>query len=111
MTYLIVLLAGMLMGLAIGKLLYRHYYRKAKAQLEESKEAVRTMMYQTHHLGINPVAKRIRGLCLLGKRISDDLYQSPEVVEISMLLETIESQALTLENDTLDKVKEFEHLQ
>lgn len=111
MTYLFVLLAGMLMGLVIGQRLFSQYYRRARMEVEESKAAVRTIMYQTHHLGINPIAKRIRGLCLLGKRITEDLSPSPQAAEAHTLFETIEAQALSLEKDTLDKVKQFEHLQ
>lgn len=105
------LLAGMLMGLVIGQRLFSQYYRRARHELKESKQALREIMYQTHHLGINPIAKRIRGLCLLGKRLATNLSPSPEAEEVQTLFETIESQALSLENDTLDKVKEFEHLQ
>jgi len=116
MVYLIVLLVGMLMGLITGKILYRHHYRKAKAQLEESKSAVREMMYQTHHQGINPIAKRIRGLCQLLSKLLDQAEKkfpalSPLLVEMFLLIETIEREALTLEKDVLDKVKKFEHLQ
>ena len=106
MTYLLLLLVGMLMGLAIGRLLSDQQYRNARKEVEESKAAVRAIMYQTHHHGINPIAKRIRGLCLLGKRLSHSTDD-----EVSTLFETIEAQALNLENDTLEKVKQFEHLQ
>ncbi len=105
MYFLLVLLAGMLMGLIIGQRLFSRYYREARREVEESKSAVRQIMYQTHHEGINPIAKRIRGLCLLGKKIS------PSDSEVHTLFETIEAQALNLENDTLEKVKQFEHLQ
>lgn len=111
MISLMWLLAGTLMGLTIGKLLYRHHYRKAKEQLEESKAAVREMMYQTHHQGINPISKRIRGLCQLATKLLKAAPRSEQCDESVMLIEYIEREALTLERDTLDKVKQFEHLQ
>lgn len=72
------------------------------------KKALRSIMYQTHHQGINPVCKRIRGITSLGLIACKDPSRWHEIREY---LELIEREALELETSTLNKVKEFEHLQ
>lgn len=140
--FLITALIFMFIGFAVSTFLFRRKYqnsvqafqqfeyklRQKEAELNLSKEALQTIMYRTHHHGINPISKRIRGLCnlcLLGsQRLFNylDLLSRPnhqgysklamqENTELLNYLKLIESEALTLENDTLNKVKEFEHLQ
>jgi hypothetical protein len=98
------------------------------AKLKERTEAIRTMMYRTHHLEVNPICKRIRGLSGLGIMASSRLFNFCEQLskpghqefsklamaenkEILECFRKIGSQALELETDNLNNVKEFEHLQ
>lgn len=111
MIFWIGLVTGLLSGLAVSRFLFSHHYRRFHRQiisqqqdLETSKEVIRQIMYQTHHHGINPIAKRIRGLCQLARL-------EPDGDEVNRILTIIEDEALTLEKDTLNAVKEFEHLQ
>lgn len=140
--FLITALTFMLLGFAVSTFLFRRKYqtsviafqqfeqklKQKETELNLRKEALQTIMYRTHHQGINPISKRIRGLCnlclLANLRLFNFLDQlskpnhqgysklaMEENTEILNYLKLIESEALTLENDTLDKVKEFEYLQ
>ncbi|MGL6121688.1 MAG: hypothetical protein ACRC1W_01365 [Shewanella sp.] len=135
MSYWIVSLISLLSGFAGAAYLFSryhlkyssHYHRQA-LQLKESKEALQKIMYRTHHHGINPISKRIRGLSGLGmmgsarlmnylEMLSKPNHQKysklamAESLEIMRYLKLIEKQALDLENDVLSNIKEFEHLQ
>jgi hypothetical protein len=135
LSYLIVSLTSLLFGFAGAAFLFKRHYRNTEhrymqyeQELERQREAIRTIMYRTHHNGINPISKRIRGLCTLGFMVSDrllnflNLLSKPhhqgysklaiaESNEIRSFFRLIEQQALGLETETLDNVKEFEHLQ
>lgn len=149
MHYLIVSLISLLCGFAGAAFLFRRHYRNTHSQfqeyelmlmekeklltaselnLKEKTEALQKIMYRTHHHGINPVCKRIRGLTNLSLMAVSRLFNFLEILskpnhqeysklamaentEILNYLKLINSEALTLENDTLNKVKEFEHLQ
>lgn len=97
-------------SLAAGFLFRRHYiiseqeFSRQQQEIESRKRALQEIMYRTHHEGINPIAKRIRGLCQLG-------YLTEDKAEILRFLKVIEDQALTMETDVLNTIKEFEHLQ
>jgi hypothetical protein len=140
--YLITSLIFLLAGFAGAAFLFRRKYQNSvqifiqyeqrlkqkEEELELRKKALQTIMYRTHHHGINPISKRIRGLCNLGLLASLRVFNFLEQLskpnhqgfsklamednkEVLNSLREIEKQALTLETDTLDKVKEFEHLQ
>ena len=142
LSHLIVSLISLLCGFAGAAFLFKRHYRNIshryqqyeqqlqaqREELEASKEALREIMNQTHHEGINPIAKRIRGLCSVGfmalGRLTNflELLSRPhhqkysqfaiaESSDIQKCFEYIEQQAFNLEMDTLKKVKEFEHLQ
>lgn len=141
-SYLICSVISLLAGFAGAAFLFRRKYqnsvhlfyqyevrlRQKEDELELRKKALQTIMYRTHHHGINPISKRIRGLCNLGLLASLRVFNFLEQLskpnhqgygklamednkEVMDSLRQIEKQALTLETDTLDKVKEFEYLQ
>jgi hypothetical protein len=130
--------AGFLMAVYLVRRHYRKYvsrflereshYRRQEELLKESKEALREIMYRTHHHGLNPRAKTTRGLSGLGLLASGRLMNFLELLsrpnhhrysklamleskEIMMCFRMIESEMLQLEHETLNDVKEFEHLQ
>lgn len=135
MSYLIVSLVSFVCGCAGAAYLFRRNHRNSisryqalESQLQEGREALQEIMYLTHHQGINPICKRIRGLSTLGLMVSArlmnylDLLSKPHHQEYSKLamhesqeilkyFKLIENEAKDLETDTLNKIKEFEHLQ
>jgi hypothetical protein len=68
-------------------------------------------MYETHHQGINPICKRIRGITSLGKISLRNTSHPNAWSDIEQYFDMIDAEALELETQTLKKVKEFEHLQ
>jgi hypothetical protein len=142
LSHLIVSLISLLFGFAGAAFLFKRHYRNIshryqqyeqqlqaqREELEASKEALRDIMNQTHHEGINPIAKRIRGLCNVGFMELDRLmnflnllskphhqgysqFAIAENLKARKCFEYIEEQAFKLETDTLNNVKKFEHLQ
>jgi len=97
-------------------------------ELKESKEALQEIMYLSHHQGTSPRSKRIRGLTGLGFMVVARLFNYLELLskpnhqeysrlamaenkELLKYLKLIESEALQLEQDAMDKVKKFEDMQ
>jgi hypothetical protein len=112
MHYLIVSLISLFAGSAGAAYLFRRHYRNVQFELEQRKEALRTIMYRTHHQKLNPVCKRIRGITTLGVIVATKrLPESVETDEVITYFKMIEIEARDLEIETLDIVKEFEHLQ
>ncbi|HMG94353.1 MAG TPA: hypothetical protein VK589_30040 [Chryseolinea sp.] len=73
-------------------------------ELEARKRALQEIIYGSHHIGANPRGKRIRGavsVIRLSKDPKEHLYW----------LKVIEDEALTIEMEVLNTIKEFEHLQ
>jgi len=93
MVYLLALIG--LMSVVIAWLIYR---------LIRYRYALRQVIYHAHHLGINPRSKRIRGLSNLGK-----LETAPDSAPHQYFM-LIEAEALTLETDVLNTIKEFEKM-
>jgi hypothetical protein len=90
--------------LAAGLLFRRHILKQRKA--------LQSIMYQTHHHGINPKSKRIRGITNLGLILTTNRDPDPKSWhEVREYFIMIEKEALDLETSVLEKVKEFEHLQ
>jgi hypothetical protein len=105
MPYWIGLVGSWCVGFLVAGLLFRRH-------ILHQKKALRSIMYQTHHQGINPVCKRIRGITTLGLFLTTNRDMDHESWhEIREYFIMIEKEALELETTTLKKVKEFEHLQ
>lgn len=111
MLYLIVSLICLSAGFAGAAYLFRRHYKNYHFQIEQRKEAIRTILYRTHHNGVNPGCKRIRGITVIGALVTMRLPQCAEREEILKFLKMIETEAMNLETDVLNNVKEFEHLQ
>ena len=112
MYYLIVSLISLCVGFAAAAYLLRRHYSNVQFELDQRKEALRTIMYRTHHQRINPVCKRIRGITNLGVTVATKrLPVCVETDEMIAYFKMIEIEAMDLETETLDIVKEFEHLQ
>jgi hypothetical protein len=110
MLYLIVSLISLFAGFAGARYLVRRHHSNVLFQMQQQAEALRTIMYRTHHHGVNPICKRIRGITGLGRILIKRSPASSDQ-EINMILDMIDNQALELETEMLNKVKEFEHLQ
>lgn len=105
MPFWIGLLGSWCAGFLVAGLLFRRHILKQK-------KALQSIMYQTHHQGINPVCKRIRGITTLGLMLTinrDISHKSWDEVRTYFIM--IEKEALELETTTLEKLKDFEHLQ
>lgn len=111
MHYLIVSLVGLCVGFVAAAYLFRRHYKNYHVQIEQRKEALRTIMYRTHHMGVNPVCKRIRGITTIGILVTKRLPACAESEEVISFFHLIETEAQDLENQTVTHVKEFEHLQ
>lgn len=116
MLYWIVSLISLCVGFAGATYLFRRHYTNVKFHLEQRKEALRTIMYRTHHIGVSPIGKRIRGLTGLGRATMKRSDPSSETelnmrTELTMIFDMIDNQSIELETEMLNKVKEFEHLQ
>jgi hypothetical protein len=111
MYYLIVSVAFLFAGFAAATYLFRRHYKNYHFQIEQRREALRTIMYRTHHHGVNPVCKRIRGISGLGILITKQLPEEKRTVEIIEYFKMIDGIAQELESETLSNIKEFEHLQ
>lgn len=79
-------------------------FMEQEKELQSRKDALQELIYRTHHHGINPISKRIRGACAV-------IRLTPSKEEQSYWLTVIENEALTMETDVLNNIKEFEHLQ
>ena len=109
MLYLIVSVTSLCAGFLLAGSCFRRHLKRNRYQIAHQKEALRTIMYQTHHEGINPICKRIRGITTLALL---SMKKSPGCSpDIALYFQMIETEAMNLENDTLNKVKDFEHLQ
>lgn len=104
MLFWIVLLGSWCAGFLGAGLLFRRHILKQRKALE-------SIMYQTHHQGINPICKRIRGITTLGLILTTNRDCTPKSWhEVREYFIMIEKEAMDLETTTLEKVKEFEHL-
>lgn len=99
-----------------------------EAELLVRKEALQLIIYRTHHMQSNPVCKRIRGLSSLGLLAVSRNFRLLELLskphhhgysklameenkEILTALLLINCEAKALEEEAINNVKEFEHLQ
>lgn len=111
MLYWIGLLVSWCAGFLVAGFFFRRHYKNYQDQIAQRKQALRAIMYQTHHEGINPICKRIRGITSLGLMLTGGELKPNSLPEIRNYFSMIEKEALELETSTLEKVKEFEHLQ
>lgn len=114
MSCLIISVISFVLGsLGAGYFFRRHQHKnelrfiQQEKEIQERKEALERIMYRTHHHGINPIAKRIRGACSVMRLINNQEGQQERL----FWLNQIEQCAFTMETDVLNTVKEFEHLQ
>lgn len=74
------------------------------AELTVKTEAIRKIVYDAHHRGLNPIFKTLRGLLILLRMSVKDIHQHEYIV-------LMERQILQAENEELSRTKAAEHLQ